>query len=474
MSQTLIQKLITNSKKKKDTINPLHLSTTSPLRCIPSPKNSPLQPFARKFKYKKSTSLSPVKLTANTRYTKPKIKEKTLVIDLDETLVHSSFDYFDSPDLIVKVDLEDTGTTCDIYVSIRPGAKSFINELSNYYEIIIFTASSSKYAEPLMNVLDEHKNVSQKLFRENCTVKEGLYIKDLTQLGRDLRNIVLIDNNIVSFAFQQDNGIPIKSWFDDYNDIELLKLVPILKNLSGFYDVRTEIPKFVSSNTFIWMKGINWLKENMLNVTYLNEVENVLKIEKRNFELGNEANLSELNEETKQKEKNTSNDFIKITNNYFYDNSNNIKIVEDETDEEFEYERMLTEIDHSKKEEHESKVLKKSSSLKKKKFDKQYINYKCRNNEGKKVNINNNSTLDDIFKKFPKLNKKIDFSTKEKNKTLKENIYFGNKINNTSDSKNKNNNGQLEKKVIHHFPSYSINYVGMAQKKSKTKKNLHS
>ena len=64
----------------------------------------------------------------------------------------------------------------------------------------------------------------------------------------------------------------------------------------------------------------------------LNEVENVLKIEKRNFELGNEANLSELNEETKQKEKNTSNDFIKITNNYFYDNSNNIKIVEDETD----------------------------------------------------------------------------------------------------------------------------------------------
>ena len=82
--------------------------------------------------------------------------------------------------------------------------------------------------------------------------------------------------------------------------------------------------------------------------------------------------------------------------------------------------------------------------------------------------------MDDIFKKFPKLNKKIDFSTKEKNKTLKENIYFGNKINNTSDSKNKNNNGQLEKKVIHHFPSYSINYVGMAQKKSKTKKNLHS
>ena len=72
---------------------------------------------------------------------------------------------------------------------------------------------------------------------------------------------MLIDNNIVSFAFQQDNGIPIKSWFDDYNDIELLKLVPILKNLSGFYDVRTEIPKFVFSNTFIWMKGINWLKD---------------------------------------------------------------------------------------------------------------------------------------------------------------------------------------------------------------------
>ena len=42
---------------------------------------------------------------------------------------------------------------------------------------------------------------------------------------------------MLSFIYQQENGIPIKSWYDDYNDLELFKLIPILKNLEGFYDV---------------------------------------------------------------------------------------------------------------------------------------------------------------------------------------------------------------------------------------------
>lgn len=41
-------------------------------------------------------------------------------------------------------------------------------------------------------------------------------------------------------------------------------MIPILKNLSGFYDVRTEIPKFVVGNTFIWNRAFNWLHENCL------------------------------------------------------------------------------------------------------------------------------------------------------------------------------------------------------------------
>lgn len=98
---------------------------------------------------RKAISLSPVKFNSEkelfiTHQTKPhhKIKEKTLVIDLDETLVHSSFEYFDTPDIILPVEFE--GEKSDVYVSVRPGAKEFISELSKVYEIVIFTASMSK------------------------------------------------------------------------------------------------------------------------------------------------------------------------------------------------------------------------------------------------------------------------------------------------------------------------------------------
>jgi len=78
--------------------------------------------------------------------------KKTLVLDLDETLVHSSFKPPENPDIVLPVDIE--GKVCYVYVLIRPGAISFLEELSEYYELVIFTASLSKYAEPLMKILD--------------------------------------------------------------------------------------------------------------------------------------------------------------------------------------------------------------------------------------------------------------------------------------------------------------------------------
>lgn len=105
---------------------------------------------------RKATSLSPVKLNSEKHYfmnqqTKShhKIKEKTLVIDLDETLVHSSFEYFNTPDIILPVEFE--GEKCDVYVSVRPGAKEFISELAKVYEIVIFTASMSKVSPCLLS-----------------------------------------------------------------------------------------------------------------------------------------------------------------------------------------------------------------------------------------------------------------------------------------------------------------------------------
>lgn len=81
---------------------------------------------------------------------------KTLVLDLDETLVHSSFKAPTAreppADIVLPVDIE--GRICHVYVLVRPGCLKFLNEMAKYYEVVIFTASLSKYADPLMDIID--------------------------------------------------------------------------------------------------------------------------------------------------------------------------------------------------------------------------------------------------------------------------------------------------------------------------------
>lgn len=66
-------------------------------------------------------------------------------------MVHSSFKPPKDPDIVLPVDIE--GRICDVYVLVRPGCIKFLQEMSKYYEIVIFTASLSKYADPLVDIL---------------------------------------------------------------------------------------------------------------------------------------------------------------------------------------------------------------------------------------------------------------------------------------------------------------------------------
>lgn len=78
--------------------------------------------------------------------------KKTLIVDLDETLVHSSFKPPEKADIVLPVEIDDK--VCYVYVLVRPGAQEFLEKLAEFYEVVIFTASLSKYAKPLMEILD--------------------------------------------------------------------------------------------------------------------------------------------------------------------------------------------------------------------------------------------------------------------------------------------------------------------------------
>lgn len=176
----------------------------------------------------------------------PKEEQKrnliTLVLDLDETLVHSTLEPCDDADFTFPVYFNMKEHI--VYVRQRPYLQIFLERVAEMFEIVVFTASQSIYAEHLLNVLDPDKKlISRRVYRESCIFSDGGYVKDLTVLGLDLAKVFIIDNSPQVFQLQVNNGIPIKSWFDDPSDSALISLLPFLETLVDVDDVRPIIAK---------------------------------------------------------------------------------------------------------------------------------------------------------------------------------------------------------------------------------------
>ncbi|KAI0329686.1 NIF-domain-containing protein [Cubamyces sp. BRFM 1775] len=161
---------------------------------------------------------------------------KCLVLDLDETLVHSSLRPVNSPDYIVPVEIESYWH--NFYVLKRPGVDEFLKRMGEIYEVVVFTASLAKYADPVLDRLDPTKSVAHRLFRESCFNHKGNYVKDLSQLGRPVKDTIILDNSPASYIFHPHNAVPVSSWFNDPHDTELMDLCPFLSDLVYVDDVR--------------------------------------------------------------------------------------------------------------------------------------------------------------------------------------------------------------------------------------------
>eukprot|EP00842_Homolaphlyctis_polyrhiza_P004384 jgi/Hompol1/4947/HPOL_004047-RA len=164
--------------------------------------------------------------------------KKTLVLDLDETLIHSAMGGSRRHDFAVEVLMDKH--ICLYFVYKRPYVDLFLKKAAEWFKIVIFTASVPEYADPVIDWLDPNRTiVSKRYFRRSCTVHNGVLVKDLSVVEQDLSQVILIDNCPFSYSLNEDNGIPIDTWTGDNSDERLLDLLPFLDALRFTEDVRS-------------------------------------------------------------------------------------------------------------------------------------------------------------------------------------------------------------------------------------------
>lgn len=167
--------------------------------------------------------------------------KKLLVLDLDETLIHT-FER-DAPNDCVRVcaKIYDTHDRI-ISFKVRPHCAEFLREMSTRFDLCVFTAGHASYANPILDYLDPtHTLFKHRLFSDSCTRLAKYTLKDLTIFKRDLKDIILVDNTPLCFGLQKENGVPVLCYTGQADDAELPALGKFLAHLAGCGDVRGEI-----------------------------------------------------------------------------------------------------------------------------------------------------------------------------------------------------------------------------------------
>lgn len=218
----------------------------------------------------------------------PQLPRKTLVLDLDETLIHSLSRYnsstYSKKGRAIEVKVKGSIPTL-YHIYKRPYVEEFLSVVYQWFDLVCFTASIKEYADPVIDYLEEQvlakdmlkKSIkrskmemptrifSKRFYRDSCIFVDGKgYIKDLSVLvksgrmrssslssnvsGRstskgiskekDYSKVIIIDNSPISYVKHQDNGLMIEGWINDPDDTELMNLLPLLHSLRFVSDVR--------------------------------------------------------------------------------------------------------------------------------------------------------------------------------------------------------------------------------------------
>ncbi|OAQ97498.1 hypothetical protein LLEC1_00831 [Akanthomyces lecanii] len=218
---------------------------------------SPTSPHAALTKYPKAPApprpLIPRRQPSYINFEPSRKQQKTLILDLDETLIHSMSKggRLNSGHMVeVRLNTASLGLGGGgnagmaqhpilYWVNKRPYCDEFLRRVCKWYNLVVFTASVQEYADPVIDWLEsERKYFSARYYRQHCTYRQGAYIKDLSSVEPDLSKVMILDNSPLSYLFHEDNAIPIQGWINDPTDNDLMHLVPMLEGMQYVHDVR--------------------------------------------------------------------------------------------------------------------------------------------------------------------------------------------------------------------------------------------
>ncbi|CAD8142595.1 unnamed protein product [Paramecium octaurelia] len=176
------------------------------------------------------TTIKPIQMDPPKQPKLSKNSPKTIIFDLDETLIHCNDINLNPTDHEITVQIPNEPPQ-QVRFNIRPYCIEMLSILSQFYELILFTASFQQYADQILEFIDPKKQIfSYRLYRDSCiTLGDGLLVKDLRVLeGRNLESMALVDNSAYCYFLQPDNGIPIIPFEDNKKDKELIFLTDYL------------------------------------------------------------------------------------------------------------------------------------------------------------------------------------------------------------------------------------------------------
>jgi len=347
----------------------------------------------------------------NLNLKKSKNLKKIALFDLDETIVHcigeinmNNVENFTRQcDTKIKVKLPG-GKEVTIGINIRPHWEEALNIIKNKYHIIAYTASHESYADAVLNYLDpEKKYFEHRLYRCHCVLcnvdEMKFYVKDLEILEEfyDLKDVVLIDNSVLSFAYHLDNGIPISPFYDSKTDCELLDIANFLFNYADENDIRNKLREVYKLSDYLEIiknEIIEGSFASSSSITVVNEDEEIEIMNKNctnnkiTLNINNNNNNNTIIEENKKENSDMNQEDINYTNK-------SIKKVKNSSQKDFKFKDIINSFEKINIEDY----------------------LKKRNNSYKEKNINkldSNRMNDNIINGKRMINKKLSIRKKKK------------------------------------------------------------